>query len=233
MDIATLAKDVTRFLPPFLPYLLKAGEKTAEEAGKELGGDAWECARGLWHRLRPQIEAKPTAREAVTNAAAAPQDGDAQAALRLQLRKLLAEDEDLAREIGRQWAAAQAAGVTIIASGERSVAAQNITGSAVVTGNRNTVQSGKYNVKIDKASGLAIGDQSTPPQQSPKGITMIPVDSSMLHSVGYDEQTRCLQVVFNTGQMYCYKDVPPEVFQDLLQAESKGQYMRACIIDVY
>jgi len=85
----------------------------------------------------------------------------------------------------------------------------------------------------DKASGLAIGDQSTPPQQSPKGITMIPVDSSMLHSVGYDEQTRCLQVVFNTGQMYCYKDVPPEVFQDLLQAESKGQYMRACIIDVY
>ena len=44
MDIATLAKDVTRFLPPYLPYLLKAGEKTAEEAGKELGGDAWERA---------------------------------------------------------------------------------------------------------------------------------------------------------------------------------------------
>ena len=102
MDIATLAKDVTRFLTPFLPYLLKAGEKAAEEAGKELGSDAWERARGLWSRLRPQIEAKPTAREAVTNAAAAPQDEDAQAALRLQLRKLLAENEDLAREIGRQ-----------------------------------------------------------------------------------------------------------------------------------
>jgi len=144
VDIATLAKDVTRFLPPFLPYLLKAGEKTAEEAGKELGGDAWERARGLWHRLRPQIEAKPTAREAVTNAAATPQDEDAQAALRLQLRKLLAENEDLAREIGRQWAAAQAAGVTITASGERSVAAQTITGSTIITGDHNNVQSGKY-----------------------------------------------------------------------------------------
>ena len=96
----------------------------------------------------------------MTDAAAVPQDEDAQAALRLQLRKLLAEDKDLAREIGQQWAAAQAAGVTITASGERSVAAQTITGSAVVTGDRNTVQSGKYNVKIDKASGLAIGDNA-------------------------------------------------------------------------
>ena len=30
-----------------------------------------------------------------------------------------------------------------------------------------------------------------------------------------------------------YADVPPEVFQGLLEAESKGQYMRAYIIDVY
>jgi len=160
MDIATLAKDVTLFLTPFLPYLLKAGEKAAEEAGKELGGDAWERAKGLWSRLRPQIEAKPTAQEAVTDAAAAPHDEDAQAALRLQLKKLFTENEELAREIERQWAAAQAAGVTMIASGERSVAAQNITGSTIITGDHNTVQSGKYNVKIDKASGLAIGDNA-------------------------------------------------------------------------
>jgi hypothetical protein len=45
MDITTLAKDVTLFLTPFLPYLLKAGEKAAEEAGKKLGGDAWERAK--------------------------------------------------------------------------------------------------------------------------------------------------------------------------------------------
>jgi len=158
MDITTLAKDVTLFLTPFLPYLLKAGEKAAEEAGKKLGGDAWERAKTLWGKLRPKVEAKPAAQEAVADAAAAPQDEDAQATLRLQLKKLLAEDEELAREIGQQWTAAQAAGVTISASGDRAVAAQNITGSTIVTGDRNTVQRGKYNIKIDKASGLAIGD---------------------------------------------------------------------------
>ncbi len=34
MDVTTLAKDLAVFLTPFLPYLLKAGEKAAEEAGK-------------------------------------------------------------------------------------------------------------------------------------------------------------------------------------------------------
>ncbi len=160
MDIAALAKDVALFLTPFLPYLLKAGEKAAEEAGTKLGSEAWERAKGLWSRLRPQLEAKPTAQEAVIDAAAAPHDEDAQAALRLQLKKLLTENEELAHEIERQLAAAQAARVTIIASGERSVAAQNITGSTIITGDHNTVQSGKYNVRIDKASGLAIGDNA-------------------------------------------------------------------------
>jgi hypothetical protein len=89
---------VALFLTPFPPYLLK----TAEEAGEELGGDAWERAKGLWSRLRPQIEAKPTAQEAVTDTAAAPPDEDAQATLPLQLKKLLTENEELAREIEQQ-----------------------------------------------------------------------------------------------------------------------------------
>ena len=172
MDITTLARDITLFLTPFLHYLLKAGEKAAEEVGKKLGGDAWDRAKGLWGKLRPKVEARPAAQEAVTDAATEPQNEDAQAALRLQLRKLLAEDEGLAREIGQQWAAAQTAGVTIIASGDRAVAAQNITGSTVVTGDRNTVQSGKYNVKIDKASGLAIGDGARVEQRLPGDPTM-------------------------------------------------------------
>ena len=160
MDIAVLAKEVALFLTPFLPYLLKAGEKAAEEAGKKLGGDAWERAKGLWGNLRPKVESKPAAQEAVADAATEPTNEDAQAALRQQLRKLLTEDDQLAAEIGQQWAAAQAAGVKIIASGDRAVAVQNITGSTIVTGDDNTVQSGKFIITIDKASGLAIGDNA-------------------------------------------------------------------------
>jgi hypothetical protein len=99
MDVATLTKEVVVFLAPFLPYLLKAGEKAAEEAGKKLGGDAWEQAKALWSKLRPKVEAKPAAQEAVQDMAQAPANKDAQVALRLQLKKLLTEDTALAQEI--------------------------------------------------------------------------------------------------------------------------------------
>ena len=121
MDVTMLAKDLAVFLTPLLPYLLKAGEKAAEEAGKKLGGDAWDRAKGLWAKLRPKVEAKPAAQEAVQDAAAAPNDDDIQAALRLQLRKLLAEDAVLAREIERLWQEAQQSGIIVIAAGERSL----------------------------------------------------------------------------------------------------------------
>ncbi|HIQ05258.1 MAG TPA: KTSC domain-containing protein, partial [Anaerolineae bacterium] len=39
--------------------------------------------------------------------------------------------------------------------------------------------------------------------------------------------------VFNSGKTYQYYDVPPEEFEGLMAAESKGRYMRANIIDVY
>ena len=32
------------------------------------------------------------------------------------------------------------------------------SGSVIVTGDQNTVQQSKYNIRVDRASGLAIGD---------------------------------------------------------------------------
>lgn len=59
------------------------------------------------------------------------------------------------------------------------------------------------------------------------------VESSMIHAAGYDEQARELEVVFNNGGIYRYRDVDKEVYEELLQAESKGRYMRAHVIGVY
>lgn len=59
------------------------------------------------------------------------------------------------------------------------------------------------------------------------------VESSMIHAVGYDAKTRVLEVVFNSGQTYCYENVPPKVYKELMAADSKGRYMRDEIIDVY
>ena len=73
--------------------------------------------------------------------------------------------------------------------------------------------------------------QSQKKTGSIKALTV--VESSMIHAVGYDEQTRKLEIVFNTGRIYCYEDVPREVYEGLMAAESKGSYMRSSIIDVY
>ncbi len=48
----------------------------------------------------------------------------------------------------------------ITASGERSVAAETISGSTVVTGDRNVVQRGKYNISMGSVQGAVIGDNA-------------------------------------------------------------------------
>lgn len=55
-------------------------------------------------------------------------------------------------------------------------------------------------------------------------MRMIPLSSSALVSVGYDETTRVLQVQFSSGRTYIHHDVPEEVFKDLLDAPSAGSY---------
>jgi hypothetical protein len=86
-------------LAPFLPYLLRAGQRAGEGIADELGGAAGRLAGTLWARLRPHVEASPAAREAVEDAAARPTDERARGALELQLEKLLGRDEALAGEI--------------------------------------------------------------------------------------------------------------------------------------
>ncbi len=95
MDIATVAAGVTGALVPALPFLVKAGEKGMETLGEKIGEGVTETARALWRKLRPAVEANPMAAAAVQDVVAAPEDADAQGALRLQLKKLLATDQDL------------------------------------------------------------------------------------------------------------------------------------------
>ncbi|MGH2593881.1 MAG: KTSC domain-containing protein [Anaerolineae bacterium] len=55
----------------------------------------------------------------------------------------------------------------------------------------------------------------------------------MIHAIGYDKDKRILEIVFSTGRAYQYGDVPPEEYQGLLNAESKGRYFLANIRDMY
>lgn len=60
-----------------------------------------------------------------------------------------------------------------------------------------------------------------------------PVDSSMVASIGYDPERGALVILFNSGRAYQYLQVPPEVYQGLLEARSKGRYLLDHVIDHY
>jgi hypothetical protein len=64
-------------------------------------------------------------------------------------------------------------------------------------------------------------------------MKLIEVESSMIQAVGYDPDNRELEVLFNSGKTYRYIGVPKEEYEGLLNAESKGRYMRGHIIEVY
>ena len=55
-------------------------------------------------------------------------------------------------------------------------------------------------------------------------LERMPVQSSDLASVGYDERRRLLEIEFCSGGIYRYSDVPREIFDGLLAAESKGRF---------
>ncbi len=62
-------------------------------------------------------------------------------------------------------------------------------------------------------------------------MKFIPVESSMLLGVRYDEALFELEVIFRTGEKYRYKNVPLFVSEGLMNAKSQGQYMRKHILE--
>ena len=139
MDIVALASSVTTALVPLLPYLLKGG---AEETGKAVAGQSWEWAKSLWTKLKPKVEANPAALVAAQDVAQAPEDEDLQAVLRVQLKKLLTEDQSLAEDVSRWLEQGKAAGINVSAIGKRSVAiGGDVKSSTIITGDRNKVKS--------------------------------------------------------------------------------------------
>jgi uncharacterized protein len=60
-----------------------------------------------------------------------------------------------------------------------------------------------------------------------------PVVSSNVASVGYEVTTNILEVEFTNGSVYQYFDVPENVYQQLMQAASAGQYLNANIKGIY
>lgn len=127
MDITWLVN----LLAPYLPFLLGLGKKAAEKGSEKLGEKG---AEEIWNKLSPRVKAKPAAMEAAEDVAKNPDDADAVAALRNQLKKILEAPENatLAAEISKILEE------TNIKSAER----------------------GKFNISADRSNIGVIGDRA-------------------------------------------------------------------------
>lgn len=50
------------------------------------------------------------------------------------------------------------------------------------------------------------------------------VFSSNIRSIGFDRGEQLLEIEFFTGGVYQYRDVPESVYDELINAPSKGKY---------
>jgi len=59
------------------------------------------------------------------------------------------------------------------------------------------------------------------------------VSSTSIHAIGYDSQTKALEVEFKSGRVYRYFDVPPDIYEALMHSDSHGQYFNTNIRDTF
>lgn len=57
----------------------------------------------------------------------------------------------------------------------------------------------------------------------------IPVISSNVASIGYCTETGILEVEFNNGGVYQYFGIPEFLYNDFLNADSKGRFLNTCV----
>ena len=133
LDIATLAANSALLLAPFMPYLLKGGKAAAKAAFEHIGEkfvDAeWEQADTLFQKIWPKANEKQTTKAVIEEAAKDikndPHSQDARDILRLQFKKLLADDEELAESINNIYIRGNVINSTVIAG----------TGNILIQGN--------------------------------------------------------------------------------------------------
>lgn len=133
MDPTVVAATVVSWLAP---YIAKAGEVVTRKVGDE-----------LYTAIKSRVADKPAAKEAIDDLEKAPGDADAQAALRLQIKKLLTEDKAFAAELETMLHAAEAGGAqsTVnVTAKDRSIAAGRDVSGTILTGDV------KGSIRIDK-----------------------------------------------------------------------------------
>jgi hypothetical protein len=137
VEAAVLAGTAVKFVIAVARQYGAAVLDHVEDDATDAAADATvTVGRRLLRRLLGRPESRDAIGSAVTDAAEHPDEEDYTAVLRVQIRKALEADPQLASDVAGMLANA---GVSIVASGDRAVAAQDISG-IVLTGDHSTIQ---------------------------------------------------------------------------------------------
>jgi hypothetical protein len=66
-----------------------------------------------------------------------------------------------------------------------------------------------------------------------ENMILTTVQSNAIHAIGYDPENHLMEIIFTGGGIYCYSEVPPHIFQQFLQAGSKGGFFQSHIRGAY
>lgn len=64
-------------------------------------------------------------------------------------------------------------------------------------------------------------------------MQLLPVNSNQIYAIGYDDAIERLVIVFHNHRIYQFFEVPQTVYNELLIADSKDQYMQSSVIGSY
>lgn len=56
-------------------------------------------------------------------------------------------------------------------------------------------------------------------------MNRIPISSTNIKSIGYEQPSSLLEVEFTSGDVYRYFDVPEHLYGEFLRASSHGQFL--------
>lgn len=60
-----------------------------------------------------------------------------------------------------------------------------------------------------------------------------PIESSSMVDAGFDADSGVLEITFRSGKRYRYENVPAEVFDKLMSADSAGKFFASAIRPMY
>jgi len=73
-----------------------------------------------------------------------------------------------------------------------------------------------YEVGTSRKSKLKIGSSNS--------SSLIRLDSDVVHSIQYSHENQTLYVYFRVGRLYAYRDVPSEVYRELVRTGSRESF---------